>query len=69
MDAELARRYYCKAREAHLDTEMKLGLTLRKLQEHCERKPCCVEIEPFRQETLRDLLDWMEFFDRDKSFP
>jgi len=66
-DAELALRYYLKTREAHLDAEMKLGLALRKLQEHYKRNPRQVKIEPLCQEKLRDLLSWMECFDRDKT--
>jgi len=68
-DAERAQRYYLKAREAHLDTEMKQGLALRKLQEHYEHKPRRVEIEPPWEEKLHDLLAWMDCFNRDKTFP
>ena len=68
-DAEMTQRDYLRIREAYQDMEMKLGLALCNLQEHYERKPLQMDIAPFWQKRLRNLLDWVDYFNLNKKFP
>ena len=69
LNAELARWYYLRARAKYQGQEMALGLALRKLQEHYERKPRREILGSLTEDRLGPLLNWINFFDRDKMFP